>query len=453
MIPRMITKLFPSFIPFFMMKKLFYTLVFAILSVFGLASCSEEAVDVDTVNKQTVFLFFPWTGNSSSEGLYDFLKHNLDSVSNGIIDKKGLNNTRVLFFLSKSATKSTLYDMQYDEASKTVSANVIREYDGAPYATAEGFASLLNDVKSNAEALNYALIIGAHGCGWTYAEDWTDYPRNAKPYTGAFGFDTQSHLDTQSLLPSASNFSGIQFGDDPNLPLTRFFGSVSSEEHAMDVSTLAEGIKLSGMKMQYILFDACYMCNVETAYELKDVTNYVLGSGSEILAIGVPYRSIWSYLNSATPNYSSVVSGIVNFYKNSKSPYSNFSAIDCRELGDLASIMKSINKEVTLDPSIRLDSIQSLDAFVPRLFYDINVYVDSLHPDAVLKDRFTSQLKKVVKAEAHTDSAITSLKLEGNLSSKYPIKTYCGLTISDPSQHPVAIRGREKTAWWKATHE
>ena len=115
--------------------------------------------------------------------------------------------------------------------------------------------------------------------------------------------------------------------------------------------------------------------------------------------------------------------------------------------------MKSINKEVTLAPSIELDSIQSLDGFVPRLLYDFNVYVDSLHPDAVLKDRFTSQLKKVVKAEAHTDSVITSLNLEGNKSQKYPIKTYCGLTISDPSQHPVAIRGREKTAWWKATHE
>ena len=30
------------------------------------------------------------------------------------------------------------------------------------------------------------------------------------------------------------------------------------------------------MKMQYILFDACYMGNVETAYELKDVTNYLI---------------------------------------------------------------------------------------------------------------------------------------------------------------------------------
>lgn len=429
------------------MKKLFYTLVFAILSVFGLASCSEEAVDVDAVNKQTIFMFFPWTGNNSDQGLYEFLKLNLDSVSKGIIDKKGLSNTRVLFFLSKSATKSTLYDMQYDEANKTVSANIIREYDGASYATAEGFASLLNDVKSNAEALNYALIIGSHGCSWTYASDWTDYPRNAKPYMGGFDFDTQS------LLPSPSNFSGIQYGGDPNLPLTRFFGSVSSAEHAMDISTLAEGIKQSGIKMQYILFDACYMCNVETAYELKDVTNYVLGSGSEILAKGVPYRSIWSYLNSATPNYSSIVNGIVNFYKNSNSPYCNFSAIDCRELDDLASIMKSINKEVTLDPSIELDSIQSLDGFVPRLLYDFNVYVDSLHPDAVLKDRFTSQLKKVIKAEAHTDSIITSLKLESGKELKLPVKTYCGLTVSDPSQHPVAIRGREKTAWWKATHE
>lgn len=429
------------------MKKLFYILFFAILSVFGLASCSDEAFDVDSINKQTLFVFMPWTGDESDTGLYYDLKNNLDSMCNGIIDKKGLNNTRVLVFLSQSATKSTLYDLQYNATDKTVSRNPIKEYEGASYNTAEGFASLLNDVRSNAEALNYALIIGSHGCGWTYADDWTSYPVNAKPALGSFDFQTQG------LFPSASNFSGIQFGDDPNRPITRFFGSVSSRSHALDVTTLAEGIKQSGMKMQYILFDACYMNNVETAYELKDVTNYLLGTSSEILALGVPYRSVWSYVNSATPNYSSIVSGTVNFYKNHKAPYCNFAAIDCRELGDLASIMKSINKEVTLDPSIKLDSIPSTDGFAPRMFYDLSVYVDSLHPDAVLKDQFTSQLKKVVKAEAHTDSVLTTLHVESYSTLRLPIKAYCGITTSDPSLHPVAIKGREKTAWWKATHE
>ena len=208
------------------MKRLFYTLVFAVLSVFGLASCSDEAEDVDAVNKQTILVFLPWSGSEYSQGLYTYFQANIDSICNGIIDKKGLNNTRVLVFLSQNAKSSTLYDLQYNAADKTVSRNSIKEYSDASYTTAEGFASLLNDVKTNAEALNYALIIGAHGCGWTYAEDWQNYPANAKPAPGV------------SLSPSEGNFSGIQFGDDPNLPLTRYFGSVSLATHALNVSKI-----------------------------------------------------------------------------------------------------------------------------------------------------------------------------------------------------------------------
>lgn len=193
------------------------------------------------------------------------------------------------------------------------------------------------------------------------------------------------------------------------------------------------------------------MGNVETAYELKDVTNYFIATSSEIMAKGIPYRSMWSYLNGTTPNYSSLVNGIVNFYKNSNTPYCNMAAIDCRQLDALANVMKEINQKYTLDTTIPLDSIQPLDGFLPHLSYDMAVYVDSLKPSGYLKEQFSNQLKKTVKAAAHTEYAYTALYLYPEVTIK--VKNYCGLSISDPSQHPVAIRGKEKTGWWKATHE
>lgn len=420
------------------MKQFVYGFIFAIVSIIGLGSCTEEAVDVDKVNKQTILVFLPWTGGNSSIGLTKALSNNIDSICAGITDKKGLNNTRVLVFFSNNANNSTLFDLTYNDVTKEVSRTPIKTYEGSAYNSANGFADLLNEVRQNAEALNYALIIGGHGCGWSCADDWINYPNQAK------SFNTQQTFDT--------SFSGIQFGADPNNPTTRFFGSVDRKENSIDLSTLAEGIKQSGIKMQYILFDVCYMGNVETAYELKDVTNYFIATSSEIMAKGIPYRSMWSYLNGTTPNYSSLVNGIVNFYKNSNAPYCNMAAIDCRQLDALANVMKEINQKYTLDTTIPLDSIQPLDGFSPHLSYDMAVYVDSLKPSGYLKEQFSNQLKKTVKAAAHTDYAYTALKL------MYPevtikIKNYCGLSISDPSQHPVAIRGKEKTSWWKATHE
>lgn len=417
-----------------MIKKLFTLFICTISLAMTFTSCSEEAFDPDSVNKQTILVFYPWTGSKSSTGLLGYLQNNIDSICDGIIDRKGLNNSRVLVFLSDKYNHSTLYDLQYNATTKSVDRVSLKEYEGASYASAEGIADILNEVKTKASALNYALIVGVHGCGWTYASDWSRYPYYARPSV---------------TRPRDNNFSGIQFGPDPNAPLTRFFGSVSLAENAMDISTLAEGIRESGLKMQYILFDACYMSNIETAYELKDVTNYMIASGSEIMAAGLPYRSMWSYLNSPTPNYSSIVSTSVNFYKNNSSaPFCNLAAIDCRQVEKLAGVMKDINAENQLQASVNLDSIQHLDGFRPNLFYDLETYVDSLHPSGYLLDQFKSQLKLTIKASDHTDEAYTCIYS----SDSFKIKNYCGITISDPSQHSVAIKGREKTGWWKATH-
>lgn len=416
-----------------MIKKLFTLFICSISLAMTFTSCSEEAFDTDSVNKQTILVFYPWTGSQSSTGLLGYLQNNIDSISDGIIDRKGLNNSRVLVFLSDKYNHSMLYDLQYNATTKSVDRVPLKEYEGASYASAEGIADILNEVKTQANALNYALIVGVHGCGWTYASDWSRYPYYARPSV---------------TRPRDNNFSGIQFGPDPNVPLTRFFGSVSLAENAMDISTLAEGIRESGLKMQYILFDACYMSNIETAYELKDVTNYMIASGSEIMAAGLPYRSMWSYLNSATPNYSGIVSTSVNFYKNSSAPFCNLAAIDCRQVEKLASVMKEINAQYQLSASVSLDSIQHLDGFRPHLFYDLETYVDSLRPSGYLLDQFKSQLKLTIKASDHTDEAYTCIYS----SDSFKIKNYCGITISDPSQHSVAIKGREKTGWWKATH-
>ena len=423
-----------TFLDINMIKKLFTLFICMISLAMTFTSCSEEAFDTDSVNKQTILVFYPWTGSKSNTGLLGYLQNNIDSICDGIIDRKGLNNSRVLVFLSDKYNHSTLYDLQYNATTKSVDRVPLKEYEGASYASAEGIADIMNEVKTKASALNYALIVGVHGCGWTYASDWSRYPYYARPSV---------------TRPRDNNFSGIQFGPDPNAPLTRFFGSVSLAENAMDISTLAEGIRESGLKMQYILFDACYMSNIETAYELKDVTNYMIASGSEIMAAGLPYRSMWSYLNSPTPNYSGIVSTSVNFYKNNSSaPFCNLAAIDCRQVEKLASVMKDINAEYQLSASVSLDSIQHLDGFRPNLFYDLETYVDSLRPSGYLLDQFKSQLKLTIKASDHTDEAYTCIYS----SDSFKIKNYCGITISDPSQHSVAIKGREKTGWWKATH-
>lgn len=251
------------------MRKFFGSFLMMCSLLLGLVSCSDEAFDVDSVNKQTILVFMPWTGSSSGTGLTYYLRNNLDSISQGIIDSKGLSNSRLMVFFSESAGSSKLYEFQYDATQRTVNRIEVKAYQGNSYNTADGFADILNEVRQRAEALNYSLIIGAHGCGWSYADDWTNYPSRAK---GSLDFGSESSSTQENEKPVMDVPTTFSFGDDSNLPLTRFFGSVKLDGYKMDVTTLAEGIRQSGMKMQYILFDACYMGNAEVAYELKDVS-------------------------------------------------------------------------------------------------------------------------------------------------------------------------------------
>lgn len=413
-----------------------------ILFAFSLVACTtEEAEDVNDINKQTLLVFMPWSGSLSDNGLYSYFQQNLDSIETAIL-RQGNMVGRVLVFLSTSPSESSLYEITNE--GRQIQHVTLNTYSGNLYTTAEGIARILNDVQTNAFALNYALIIGCHGCGWTFKSDWQDYPNNARASTS---------LSDSSETPNSQftkfNAQGSKFM--VAAPLTRFYGSVSDNDYSTDIDILAQGIAAAGMKFQYILFDDCYMANVETAYELKDVTNFLVASTSEVLAIGMPYQTMWSSLASQTPNYSSAVNAFGNFYRNYSYPFGALSAIDCRKLDTLASLMKNINERYTLADSLR-DSLQVLDGFHTPLFYDLGDYVSRLCQNTDMLNDFDAALSSAVKATFHTDTLYSHIYNQEDYKL-IDVKHYSGLTISDPSQSGVAIRGREKTAWWRDTHQ
>ena len=188
------------------MKKLFTLLICISSLLLGFTSCGDEAFDVDSVNRQTLLVFMPWSGSSNTASLYENLRANVDSMCAGIKAQKGLKNARVLVFMSRNSQESNLFELKYDDSKKVVVRDTLKKYtDGAFYNSAEGMASLINEVKQQAEALNYAMIIGCHGCGWTYAADWMNYPYHARPNLGG----TSSNYDY---------WGSIQFGDDLIIP-------------------------------------------------------------------------------------------------------------------------------------------------------------------------------------------------------------------------------------------
>lgn len=384
----------------------------------ALAACSDdEGLTPESVNQKTLLVFMPWTGNAAgSSGLYPYFEANLDSMEAAIVAAKGLGQKRMLVFLSSGPETSTLYEVTYDRGACT--HTTLREFAGHDYTTRAGLAALFTTVAEAAPALNYALVVGSHGTGWTRKADWTDYPNRAR-------------RRAKAAVP------------------TRFFGSVADSTYATDIATLAGGIEDAGLTMQFVLFDDCYMANVETAYELRNATRFLVASTSEVMAVGMPYRTMWTQLISATPSYASLTSAFHTFFTSYAYPFGALSAIDCRQVEGLAEVMRDINAGYTLADSLR-DSVQVLDGFNTPIFFDMSDYVARLGVSARLQERFDEQMKKVVRSAVTTDTIFSSLYGVGRYLT---IRTNCGLTISEPSRNGVALKGLTTTAWWKSTHD
>lgn len=382
---------------------------------FGFVSCSKDDDTPPPVTEydQTVFIYMPWSSNLTSyfeTNIADFEK----AIAEGILKKE-----RVLVFFMTSPLQATLFELKYEKGSNVRAT--LKEYSDPAFTTAEGIASILNDVVRFGPANRYSMIIGCHGMGWL-------------PVSGSGRAQTSDAAEREK-----------DYWEYEGVPLTRYFGGLSAE-YQTDITTLAEGISGAGIKMEYMLFDDCYMSSIEVAYDLRHVTDYLIASPTEVMAYGFPYQVIGKYLV-GNVDYQGIASGFLGFYENySAMPCGTIGITKCSELDALAGIMKEINTKFDFDPSL-LGGIQRLDGYTPVIFYDFGDYVSKLCTDAELLEKFENRLERAVPPQysLHTRTYYSMGKGE------IYIDAYSGITTSDPSVSAKAV-DKTETAWYKATH-
>ena len=309
------------------MKKIFLLLQLAMLVVF--ASCSSE--DPDPIPQpgaeveNTIFVYMPWSGVSDTDsGLYNDFLTNIEAIKSAIINQGGLGNKRLMIFISTKVNKGALINVQYKNGSCVDDTVAIynNKLVGLKLNSAEWITTLLKRVKQEAPAKHYSMIVGCHGMGWIPAKPST---RINRPVASLFGF----------------NQNAGKAG-----PPTRWLGG---NAYQTNISDFDKGIEDSGIgKFQYILFDDCNMTGIEVAYELRNATNHIIGSPTEIMAYGMPYKLLWNELSKVNPDYRSICTNFINFYSNytyrdTPYPYGTISVIDCSQVEGMVNIMKEIN--------------------------------------------------------------------------------------------------------------
>lgn len=378
---------------------------------------------------QTVFMFFPW----SNSLLSDFRRTVEDMQT--VVAQRSMKDERIMVFMATSEREAVLFELK--KQNGRCLTDTLRRYSDRPFTSRQWLTSLFSEVMTLAPASRYGMVVGCHGLAWVPVQG----QRNAQKRLGS-----QERIDEEDNLYKKERID--KEGDDlmhfevQGPVTTRFIGGTYPETQ-IETTDLADAMADAGFHTEYILFDACYMSSVEVAYELKDVTHYLIASPTEVLSYGFPYITMGKHLL-GTPNYKGIVDSFISFYSSYNLPYGTVAVTDCTQLDALAAIAQQINAAAA--EQLVPNGVQIMDGYSPTLFYDLGHLMSLKDAGTVLTAAFAEQLKKTVPYKGHTGQYFTTLK-----DAPVDIKHYSGLNTSQGSLNHMADRLSE-TAWYKATN-
>ena len=375
---------------------------------------------------QTIMIYFVGTSLTS------YYKTNIEKMLQAL-DANIQHDARILATFTDSSVDATLYEFRYDNIlGKAVKEKVKEVSLSTPY-KATTLEDVIRNMKEFAPADSYSLIIGSHGHGWT----------------------SKYFVETQS-----SRLKNMGYGISPLLwqkpenALTRHIGD-GDRSVQYDIEEIATATTANNISFEYIIFDACFMGNIESAYALRNITKYIVGSTCEIMGAGFPYAKVTKYMltnNGTSYNLDKICKEFVNHYKTDSSVgvrSACVSIIHTAELEALAATMKKVNN-AAINENFSLDKVQIYDGidstYNPvHIFYDLGDLVAQSCADANIASEFKAQLQKSVTSLYHTDSFYSAY--DGN----YHKVNYFSGTTTSAMVHYCSDEWK-KTEWYKATH-
>lgn len=208
-------------------------------------------------------------------------------------------------------------------------------------------------------------------------------------------------------------------------------------------------------RFDFLLFDDCFMANIETLYDLRASVDHVIASPCEIMADGFPYDRIIPQMftdEGRSHDLGAVCYEFWNLYQNDYASTIYRMQSGCitlavmSEIDRLADVMRRINRTpaAEYDPN----TLQTYEGLSPHLFYDMGQYVSVRCSDAALLDEFAECFDAAFPPESrlHTDGFYSAYNNRMN-----PITHYSGITISEPSTK--FTEENRATNWYRATHE
>ena len=380
------------------MKKILRGSLLAILVLVLEVSCiSNERVDENA--KRTVLVYMAG----------ELMKENVANINISWMQQSlgnGMENAVLLAFVDKPGKKPCLIRIRKVSRDGDTGLDTLKIYNELNSADPTVLRQIIDEVKHDWPCESYGLVLWSHGTGWVPSSQLKN---------------TELGWSAPRRYEGNGEPQGVEFDFSGN---TKAFGvdKVDGKNVWIDIDDLVEALDDDGF--DFILFDACYMGNVEVLYALRNKASYIISSSIEIWEDGFPYFNITrDLLNS---HLVKVCESFFEYYSKDYSvPMAGISLVKTSELDSLARCFRKIIAHNDTIPQTDISGIQSMDWFNNHLFFDMEDFVDKLNSEYF--NEFRLQLNACVMYKNSTPFIFPNDPVK-----KRKMDKYCGMSIYIP---------------------
>ncbi|MFV0418892.1 MAG: clostripain-related cysteine peptidase [Dysgonomonas sp.] len=321
---------------------LLYILIF--ISCFG-CSCSSD----DDENSKIDHVLLVYLGGDNN--LSDETDLKLEAISRGW---QSDSKSRILVYQDAKDMSARLLEITGNGSFVTIG-----QYGKENSANKDVFHRVITDAKTLYPHAHFNLLVFSHASGW---------------------LPSGSLQSPKSLIQVKSIFV--------------------DGENQMELADFASAIP--DKAFHTIIFEACFMAGIEVVYQLKDKTDYILASSTELLSPGFTYIYPQELSKLVYNNDEQFMQAAFNYFdqQNGDMRSASFSLIKTDSLDVLAHYIK---ENCDFSKEISLSELQHFDRYFYRLFFDFEDYYIRLMPEDK-KEYFLKLIDDIIVYKLATDT-------------------------------------------------
>ena len=220
-----------------------YSVILLLCLFTTLVGCKKDDATPPHHYDRTVLVYI-----AAENNLSPYINYEMEEIAEG---SKDLGNNALVIFVDGTYGKSYIMRMENGERQDVCTFD-----DDNLSSDPKMMRYIINYTKENFPADEYGMVLWGHASGWEVGDSVA-----ASRQMKAYGIDTGNN--TQDLVGKW-----------------------------MNMYTLASTLKEWGQPLRFIFADCCQFQCIESAYELRATTDYIIGSPAEIPGVGAPYDLI-----------------------------------------------------------------------------------------------------------------------------------------------------------------